>query len=79
MTNADAFVPLANNTTFQNLRETMEVLADVQSSRKYRRIYYENSPLPGAMWEDHSQYGPVLVNADQIIPRGYTDIDLTDQ
>lgn len=49
--NRGQFFPLANNTTYQNLRETVEMLANAHGHQRYRELCYENSPLPGAVWD----------------------------
>lgn len=63
--------PLAERITFSYLRETVEALADVNTPREWRRRFWAHNPIPGAIVADD-----LLMNADEIIPSGYSEDDL---
>lgn len=44
---------------------------------QYRRRFYRNNPIPGAIWEGAPE-NPILLNADEIIPDDYGQEELTD-
>ncbi|VEN61660.1 unnamed protein product [Callosobruchus maculatus] len=64
------FIPQSEQITISNLRETVEALSDKRTDRDYRRLFYKNNPIPGARWQGAPD-DPILLNADEIIPRGY--------
>lgn len=53
--------------TIQNLRETVQYLADRRTDADRRRAFRALNPIPGAIWNEES----VLQNADEIMPRNY--------
>lgn len=70
-------VPQAEQVTFSNLRETVESLANQQCPGEYRRRFYRNNPIPGAIWVGEPD-NPILANPDEIMPTEYTVNELND-
>jgi hypothetical protein len=54
-----------------NLRETV-------TAPEVREVFYQNNPIPGAIWNELPDHSHVLVNPDEIIPAEYTSDDLRD-
>jgi len=52
--------------TFKNLRETVEALSSPQTPIEARRYFYDNNPIPGAVFSEG-----LLTNANDIMPAGY--------
>lgn len=71
------FVPRSENITYANLRNTVVALSDRETPVHYRRRFYTNSPIPGAVWETVPD-DPRLANADEIIPENHGMDDLHD-
>lgn len=64
------FCPDPYTTTLSNLRDTVVYLARGDNPRKIREFYYQRNPIPGALWLI-ADNGPVLTNANTIIPENY--------
>ncbi|KAK4887512.1 hypothetical protein RN001_003783 [Aquatica leii] len=71
------FIPQSKNVTFSNLRRTVEALSDINTPVDYRRRFYRNNPIPGAVWRGFPN-DPVLMNPDEIIPVDYGLNELND-
>lgn len=71
------FIPQTEQVTFSNLRRVVESLADIQTPPLVRLRFYNNNPIPGAVWND-APLNPVLMNADEIMPANYTVTDFRD-
>lgn len=72
-----AFLPQPEQVTFNNLRNTVVALNDARTPIEYRRTFYQNNPIPGAIWEG-APNDPVLVNPEEIMPEDYDVTDLAD-
>lgn len=59
------------------MRATIEALSAAATPREYRRRFYRNNPIPGAIWQ-RMPNEPILVNADEIMPANYDIDNLTD-
>lgn len=73
----DRFIPQSQQVTYSNLRNTVVALANDDTPAAIRRRFYENNPIPGAVWEGAPQ-DPILANPDEIMPDGYDRIQLAD-
>jgi hypothetical protein len=69
-TNDDLFIPVPEQVTYLNLRDTVVALANVETPAIYRRRFYEANPIPGAIWRGQPN-NPLLQNADEIMPANY--------
>lgn len=69
-TGGHLFIPQSEQITYSNLRQTAEALANNATPAEYRRRFYRNNPIPGAVWQGAPE-NPVLMNADEIIPADY--------
>nr|QYW05750.1 MAG: coat protein [Partitiviridae sp.] len=70
---SDRFVPTPEGVRFSNLRKVVETLSDVNTPMQYRETFYERNCIPGAIWSEQK----LLLNADEIIPAGYSHDDLS--
>ncbi|CAH1971821.1 unnamed protein product [Acanthoscelides obtectus] len=71
----EKLVPQSEHVTLTNLRETVSGLADRNTLQLYRKQFYKNCPLPGAIWAG-SPEDPILKNPDDFIKPNYSDRDL---
>ncbi|CAH0562795.1 unnamed protein product [Brassicogethes aeneus] len=69
-TPAGLFVPQSEQIILSNLRQVVESLANAATPVQMRTRFYENNPIPGAIWAGHPQ-NPILQNADKIMPAVY--------
>ncbi|KAK2582552.1 hypothetical protein KPH14_004843 [Odynerus spinipes] len=69
------FVPQSEHVFLFNLRDTVVVLSNPATPLEFRRRFYNNNPIPGAIWRN-APNDPVLTNADEIIPADYGPIQL---
>ncbi|KAK4882267.1 hypothetical protein RN001_005586 [Aquatica leii] len=73
----DTFIPQSENITFSNVRRVVLAVADHNTPIDYRRRFYRNSPIPGAIWAGGPN-DPVLINPDEIMPDDYGLNELND-
>jgi hypothetical protein len=71
------FVPQSERIVLSNLRETVVALMNVETPAQIRDVFYNNNPIPGAIWRQLQDNSYVLVNGDEIMPVNYTS-DLHD-
>lgn len=71
------FIPQSEQVTYQNLRMTVQSLADEHTAVEYRRRFYRNNPIPVTIWRNGPDE-PILTNPDEIMPADYTIGYLTD-
>ncbi|XP_044746580.1 uncharacterized protein LOC123308102 [Coccinella septempunctata] len=74
-THHNLLIPQAENVRYSNLRETVVALQNINTPVEYRRRFYRNNPIPGAIWKGvdnpSSDDNPILDNANEIMPEDY--------
>jgi hypothetical protein len=69
-------IPQSERIISSNLRETVTSLSDEAVAPEVREVFYQNNPIPGAIWNELPDHSHVLMNPDEIIPAEYTSDDL---
>lgn len=77
-TRENLFIPQAEQVVYDNLRQVVTSLADVNTPAVYRRRFHRNNPIPGAIWANVADDNPILVNPNDIMPENFTVNDLAE-
>lgn len=70
-TRENLFIPQAEQVVFDNLRQVVTSLANVNTPAAYRRRFYRCNPIPGAIWANVDEDNPILVNPNEIVLADY--------
>jgi hypothetical protein len=71
-------IPQSERVILSNLRETVTSLADEEMNPDIRQVFYQNNPIPGAIWRVLPDGTHILVNPDEIMPADFTSDMLRD-
>jgi hypothetical protein len=72
------FVPQSERIVLSNLRETVVALGEVETPPQTREVFYNNNPIPGAVWRVAPDNSHILLNGDETMPPDYTSDMLRD-
>lgn len=70
-TRAGRLIPDPGSVSYSNLRAVVEALASPETRRQDRLRFYQNNPIPGAIWIGDRD-DPILANPNEIMPEHYT-------